>query len=103
MNTLKKVTFGVLVAGIAFGVSAFTTLKPKSNIFNYYKTNLNYPDPKDPRGYFYYSSDRCEAGGKICCAHWDIGLNIAPTYDGQALAPTGVTYQLGSNVVGHFE
>lgn len=102
MNKIKKAVFGVLLAGIAFGFSAFTTLK-KQSVFVYYKTNMTYPSPNDPRGYQYYSGDRCEAGGALCSAQWNLGFNLSPTADGQPLPTTGVTYINFSVVTGHFE
>ena len=101
MNRIKKAAFGVLVAGLAFGFSAFTTVKKRS-VLVYYKTNLSYPIPSDPRGYTYYEGDRCEAGGTICSAQWDIGTNLPPS-DGDGLPVTGVTFQSGFSLSGHFE
>lgn len=101
MNNIKKAVFGVLVAGLAFGFSAFTIIK-KRNIWVYYKVDLTYPDASDPRGYRYYSDDRCEAGGDLCSAQWDIGANLLPV-DGDALPIAGVTFQTGFEYGGHFE
>lgn len=102
MNRFKNAAFGVLIAGIAFGVSAFTTLKKRATHV-YYKTDMTYPNANDPRGYRYYSGDRCEAGGSLCCAQWNLGLNPSPTADGQSLPLTGVTFLTGSEVTGHFD
>lgn len=101
MNRIKKAAFGVLVAGLAFGFSAFTTVKKRS-VLVYYKTNLTYSSPSDPRGYTYYEEDRCANGGSICSAQWDIGTNPFPS-DGQPLPNTGVTFQSGFSLSGHFE
>lgn len=102
MNRIKKAVFGVLVAGLAFGFSAFTTLK-RQDVFYYYKTDMTYPEPNDPRGYTYYTSDRCEAVGNLCSAQWDIGTHIQPATDGTPLPTTGVIYQTASKINGHFE
>jgi hypothetical protein len=102
MNRLKKATFGVLIAGLAFGFSAFTTIKKRS-VLIYYKTDLTYPNANDPRGYAYYESDMCSSGGNICSAKWDIGSNGYPTNDGVSLPLTGVTFQTGTTYSGHFE
>ncbi|WEK18610.1 MAG: hypothetical protein P0Y49_17620 [Candidatus Pedobacter colombiensis] len=102
MNKIKKAAFGVLVAGLAFGFSAFTTIK-KSSVFTYYQVNNPYAAPSNPNGYAYYSGDRCEAGGNLCTAQWDIGLNPPPFFEGQALPPTGVTLQTSTITSGHFE
>lgn len=101
MNKIKKAAFGILVAGLAFGFSAFTTIK-KRNVLIYYKTNMAYPNANDPRGYEYYSGDMCAAGGSTCSAQWDIGTHQAPA-DGEALPSTGVTFQTGSVNSGHFD
>lgn len=101
MNRLKKAAFGVLIAGIAFGFSAFTTVK-NSNIKKYYKTDLTYPNASDPRGYIYYAENRCEAGGDLCTALWDIGSNPSPG-NGTTLPLIGVTFQVGSAIDGHFD
>ncbi|MFA4869270.1 MAG: hypothetical protein WC623_13780 [Pedobacter sp.] len=100
MNKLKKTALGAIVAGLAFGLSAFSTLKT-STVFTYYKTDLSYP-AADYRGYVYYSGDRCESGGEVCSAQWDIGLNIPPT-NGALLPATGVTFQTGTVIDGHFD
>lgn len=102
MNRFKNAAFGVLIAGIAFGVSAFTTLKKRA-ILVYYKTDMSYPSANDPRGYKYYYDNRCAAGGSLCCAQWDIGTNPMPVADGQSLPITGVIFQTGSQVSGHFD
>jgi hypothetical protein len=102
MKRFKNAGFGVLVAGIAFGLSAFTTLKKRS-VFVYYKTDMFYPNANDPRGYKYYSGNRCAAGGNLCCAQWELGTNPSPTADGEALPTTGVIFQTGSVVTGHFD
>lgn len=102
MNKFKKAAFGVLIAGLAFGFSAFTTVN-KRGIVVYYKIDMTNPLPNNPNGYFYYSEDRCEAGGDVCTAQWNIGGNPIPTQDGDALPSTGVTFQPGSVRSGHFE
>lgn len=102
MNKIKKAAFGVLIAGLAFGFSAFTTMK-KSSIYYYYQVLNPYASPSNPAGYVYYSGDRCESGGNVCGARWDIGTHIPPVADGSALPLTGVTYQANSVVSGHFE
>ena len=101
MNRFKKATFGVLIAGLAFGFSAFTTIK-KSTILIYYKTDMTYPNANDPRGYTYYEGDWCVAGGSLCSAQWDIGSHSYPS-DGTSLPLTGVTFQTGTPYSGHFE
>lgn len=101
MNRLKKATFGVLVAGLAFGFSAFTTVKKRS-IVRYYKTDLAYPSASNPNGYTYFSGDMCAPVGNICSAEWDIGTWPFPSeYD--ALPISGITFQTGSVATGHFE
>lgn len=101
MNRFKKATFGVLVAGLAFGFSAFTTTK-KSSIIRYYKTDLAYPILTDPRGYKYFTTDMCGNGTGVCSAEWDIGSNPAPSnYD--ELPTSGVTFQPGTGEPGKFE
>lgn len=102
MNKLKKAVFGILVAGLAFGFSAFTTIN-KRGLFVYYKTDLTNPLPNTAAGYYYYSEDRCELGGDVCTAQWNIGSNQPPTEDGDPLPTTGVTFQTGSVRTGHFE
>lgn len=101
MNNLKKATFGVLVAGIAFGFSAFTTIK-KSSIVRYYKTDLAYPNASDPNGYKYFSGDMCSTGSGVCSAEWNIGSNSVPS-DYDPLPLIGVTFQTGSVTSGRFE
>lgn len=101
MNRLKKATFGILVAGLAFGFSAFTTTK-KGTVLIYYKTNLSYPNANDPRGYTYFEGDMCTAGSNICSAQWDIGTNGYPS-DGSNLPMTGVTFQPGTAYTGQFD
>jgi hypothetical protein len=101
MNRIKKAVFGVLVAGLAFGFSAFKTVK-RQNILTYYKTDMNYPGISDRRGYNYYSGDRCESDGAICSAQWDIGTNAAPS-EGDALPTIGIGFITGTTVTGHFE
>lgn len=101
MNKIKKAAFGILVAGLAFGFSAFTTVKKRSVVV-YYKTNMAYPLANDPRGYTYFSGDMCAAGGNTCSAQWDIGTHLPPG-NGDTLPPTGVTFQTGSVVSGHFD
>ncbi|WP_448103902.1 hypothetical protein [Pedobacter panaciterrae] len=102
MNNIKKAALGVLIAGFSFGFSAFTTIK-RTNKVLYYKTDITFPLPSDPRGYRYYSGDRCEPMGSLCSAQWDIGLNTHPTLDGTLLPVSGMTYVSGSMVTGHFE
>lgn len=101
MNNLKKTVLGLAVAGLAFGFSAFTTIKNQS-MFVYYRTDATNLNPADPYGYQYFSADRCEGGGDICSALWDIGDNIEPA-EGDWLPNTGVTFQSGSIQQGHFE
>lgn len=101
MSKIKKVAFGVLIAGLAFGFSAFQTIK-LSTVFVYYKTDTDYP-ATDHRGYKYYSGDRCETLGDVCSAEWDIGENTAPILEGTPLPNTGVTLQANSILPGHFE
>lgn len=102
MNKIKKAAFGVLVAGLSFGFSAFTTIK-KSSIYYYYQVANPYTSPSSPVGYAYYSGDRCESIGTVCGARWDIGTNTPPTTDGEVLPSTGVTFQANSVISGHFE
>jgi hypothetical protein len=100
MNNIKKTVLGMLIAALAFGISAFTTVR-NGTIVRYYKTDINYPAANDPGGYQYYSGDRCETGGNLCSAEWNIGTNPAPS-DGDTL-PTGASFQEGSAMPGHFE
>lgn len=102
MNNIKKAALGVLVAGLAFGFSAFTTIK-RGSIVRYYKGSMTNTPPNDPAGYFYYSGDRCEFGGNVCSAKWNIGSNPLPTVDGTPLPPTGISFVEGSVTTGHFE
>jgi len=102
MNNIKKAALGVLIAGFAFGFSAFTTIK-QSSIVRYYKVNNNYPELNNPAGYSYYSGDRCEPTGVVCSAKWNIGINTVPTVDGTPLPVTGVSIVAGSATAGHFE
>lgn len=102
MNNIKKGAIGVLAAGLALGVSMYSTKKTQT-VFMYYKTDMTYPSPTDPRGYEYYSGDRCETGGTVCTADWDIGGNPPPNNDGDPLPTTGVTFQANSTKSGHFE
>jgi hypothetical protein len=102
MSNIKKAALGVLVAGLAFGFSAFTTIK-QSLIVTYYKADKTYPASNNPAGYYYYSGERCEPGGNICSAKWDIGSNTLPTVDGTALPTTGISFVAGSVTEGHFE
>lgn len=101
MNKIKKVAFGVLVAGLAFGFSAFKAMKT-TTVFVYYKTDTDFA-ANDHRGYKYYSGDRCEPIGTICSAQWDIGTNPVPELDGEPLPSTGVTFQSGSVIPGSFD
>ncbi len=100
MNNIKKAALGILVAGLAFGFSAFTTIK-KSSIVTYYKVDTTYPTPSNPAGYYYYSGDRCEAAGEVCSAQWDIGNNPLPTIEGTPLPSTGIAFLFA--IKGHFE
>jgi hypothetical protein len=100
MKTIKKATFGALLALLTFGFSAFTTIS-RSNEFTYYKTNTSF-SATNPNGYQYFSGDRCETGGTICSAKWDIGSQNAPT-EGDPLPLTGVTLKTTSITAGHFE
>lgn len=102
MNKIKRLALGILVAGLAFGFSAFTTVKKRS-VLVYYKVDLTYPSASDPRGYIYFSSDMCASGGNTCSAQWDIGTNPPPTNDGDSLPITGVTFQAGSVYTGHVD
>jgi len=101
MNNIKKAGLGLMVAALAFSFSAFTTVK-RSTVFRFYKTNMMYPSASDPAGYQYYSGDMCASGGDICSAEWDIGTYSTPA-DGAGLPTTGVTYQTGSVLNGHFD
>lgn len=100
MKTIKKATFGALLALLTFGFSAFTTIS-RSNEFTYYKTNTS-SLATDPNGYQYFSEDRCELSGSVCSAIWNIGSNPAPT-EGAYLPATGVTLITSSITPGHFE
>jgi hypothetical protein len=102
MNNIKKAVLGVLIAGFAFGFSAFTTIK-RTNVVLYYKTDMAYPLPSDPRGYYYYSGDRCESTGSICSAQWRIGDNIIPVFDGTPLPGSDRLFISNSVLIGHFE
>jgi len=102
MNRIKKAVFGVLVAGLAFSFSAFKTTNTKA-IVTYYKTDMSYPEANDPRGYQYFSSDRCETGGSLCSAIWDLGTHPGPFIDGTPLPTSGVKMRLATAVEGHFE
>lgn len=102
MNNIKKGAIGVLAAVLALGVGIYSTTKTQT-VFTYYKTDMTYPSPTDPRGYEYYSGDRCETGGTLCKAQWDLGSNPPPSTDGQSLPTTGVTFQASSARSGHFE
>lgn len=102
MNNIKKAALGVLIAGLAFGFSAFTTIKRGTEV-TYYKVDMTYPQPTDPRGYSYFSGDRCELDGNLCSAKWDIGTNVLPTADGTLLPTTGISFVTGSETTGHFE
>ena len=101
MNRIKKAVFGVLVAGLAFFFSAFTTVKRQS-ILTYYKTDMTFINANDPRGYKYYSDDRCESEGNLCSANWNIGTNPTPS-EGDALPALGVTFIANTITDGHFE
>jgi hypothetical protein len=101
MNNIKKVAFGLFVAGLAFAFSAFTTVK-KRNVLVYYKTDMMYPSADDPTGYQYYAEDRCMGGEGLCSAQWDIGTHLLPI-DGEPLPLTGVIFQTGSAYEGSFQ
>lgn len=102
MNKLKKTVFGLVIAGLAFGFSAFKTYNSR-NILTYYRLDPVYLDPADPSGYYYFSGDRCEPGGTVCSAKWDIGINLPPA-ETEALPFTGVIFQPGTVVLNaHFE
>lgn len=92
----------LLVAVIAMGSSAFTTFK-RGGVFRYYKVVKTYPLATDPRGYQYFSADRCEPVGNVCSAEWDIGFNSMPIADGTPLSSGGVIFVTGSLIQGHFE
>lgn len=100
MNRIKKAVFGVLVAGLAFGFSAFKTVK-RQNILTYYKTDVNYPVASDYNGYSYFSGDRCESSGNLCSADWDIGSSTTPS-EGSKLPATAIIVP-GTITTGHFE
>ncbi|TKC65069.1 hypothetical protein FBD94_00460 [Pedobacter hiemivivus] len=102
MNKIKKAAFGVLIAGLAFGFSAFTTIKKRS-VYHYYQVDNPYATPSSPVGYAYFSGDRCEPGGTVCSSQWDIGSNTPPATDGVPLPLSGVTFQSSSVISGHFE
>jgi hypothetical protein len=99
MEKLTKTGLGLLVAAIAIGLSAFKSIN-RAGTYRYYKTTDTEAD--DPAGYIYYSDDRCEAGGDVCSARWNIGTLDAPT-DGSALPISGVEFEPGSVLAGHFE
>jgi hypothetical protein len=100
MNNIKKTVLGVLIAVLAFGISAFTTIK-RGTVVRYYKTDMTHPAENDPRGYQYFSGNRCESEGNLCSALWDIGTTTPS--DGDPLPSTGVFFQTGSATTGHFE
>lgn len=103
MKNLKKTTFALTLAVLAFGFSAFKTKEKRdSNIFVYYKVDFSYPAANHPAGYVYYADDYCYPAGSLCSAQWDIGANPPPS-DGDPLPLTGVTFQTGSVITGHFE
>ncbi|MES2455673.1 MAG: hypothetical protein V4594_09045 [Bacteroidota bacterium] len=102
MNNIKKTGLGLLVATLALGFSAFTTVR-RGSILTYYKTSTTYPNANDPRGYAYYEEDRCMDEGSVCSAEWQLGMNPPPTIDGTALPTSGVTFQPGTVITGHFE
>jgi hypothetical protein len=101
MNNITKTGMGLLIAVLAFGFSAFTTLKT-TGVYTYYKTSLTYPDADDPKDYRYYAGDRCTDGGNLCSANWDIGANAAPS-EGDPLPISGAVFQSESATRGHFE
>ena len=101
MKNIKKMGFALLLGLFAFGFSAFKSKQPKT-VYFYYKVDPTYPIANDPRGYKYYDEDRCETGGAICMAGWDIGSNPTPT-NGDNLPLIGVTFQTNTAVPGHFE
>jgi hypothetical protein len=102
MKNFKQIAFGLLVSAMVIGFSAFTSAKKDVNIVTYYKTNPSTP-ASNPASYQFYNEDRCESGGSLCTAQWDIGSNPTPTVDGTALPSSGVTFQSGSQTDGHFE
>ncbi|MHA4893571.1 hypothetical protein ACXZ1K_02370 [Pedobacter sp. PWIIR3] len=89
------------LAILAFGFSAFTTVKD-SNILRYYKTDATLSGASSPTDYLYYAGDRCEVTGALCSAEWDIGNNPAPA-DGDPLPAAGISFVAGSEFAGHFE
>ncbi|HMI02174.1 MAG TPA: hypothetical protein VK541_06815 [Pedobacter sp.] len=99
MNNIKKTVLGMLIAVLAFGISAYTTVK-NGAIVRYYKTDMTYPAANNPSGYYYFSDNRCEVGGNLCSAKWNIGTNPLPA-DGDPLPLIGVSFQ--SSTSGHFE
>lgn len=101
MNNVKKTGLGLLVASLAFGFSAFTTIK-RGNVYRYYKTNLTYPAASNPNGYYYYSGEHCMSEGSLCSAEWNIGTRPAPS-EGAALPASGSAFQTGTEIEGHFE
>lgn len=102
MNNIKKTVLGVLIGLLAFGISAYTKQKTVTFV-RYYKTNISvYPSMNDPRGYQYFSGDRCEGGGSLCSAEWDIGSNPLPG-EGDPLPLNGVSLKQNSASAGHFE
>lgn len=101
MNNIKKTVLGMVIAALAFGISAYTTVR-NGTVLRYYKTDTEYPEVDDPRGYQYYSGDRCEAGGSLCSALWNLGTNTLPD-EGDELPSSGVTLQPNSVISGHFE
>lgn len=100
MNNIKKTVLGMLIGLLAFGISAYTTKKNRT-IIRFYKTDLSYPVANDPRGYKYFSDNRCESDGNLCSALWDVGS--ITINDGDPLPAMGVTFQTGSVTPGHFE
>ena len=99
MKNIKKMGFAMLLGLFAFGFSAFKSKQPKT-VYFYYKVDLTYPIANDPRGYKYYDDDRCELGGALCGARWDIGTRPTPT-NGDSLPLSGITFQ--TDTPGHFE
>ncbi|MES2828723.1 MAG: hypothetical protein V4687_11220 [Bacteroidota bacterium] len=102
MKIFKKSALAILIATLAFGFSAFTTLK-KSKLVTYYKVTSILSGASNPAGYVYFSDDHCNPGGALCSAVWDIGSNPAPIADNTVIPSSGVTYVPYSVTEGHFE
>ena len=102
MKNIKKMGFALLLGLFAFGFSAFKSKQPKTVYFYYKVDPINYPNANDPLGYKYYDEDRCESGGALCIAQWDIATHPIPK-NGDSLPVIGVTLQANTAVAGHFE